>query len=294
MPGIIPGNPVDVARNAQLAQALANIPPEIRGYVASQYDATQITVLPLPYWSTVRFQATRAAGPPVAMTITAGTRRAFTYAQGQDMTSAGFTAATTIATPGDTNLLRATETRDNSDFWIWGLACNLMPNSEPALAARIWRETYVDMALNGTQSIPLGCLEMFPGAGGLYGQGRSFLKSPDGNTAGPGTENGAGASFGFVQNGNPMAGNFFRFPQPFKWAAVGSAGSDSALSIGFTTGRDITENSTARTAVPVVAMVSPAQIAGFTPPAAATDFGGFVEVRVHLVGVAVSKRSVNV
>ncbi len=49
-------------------------------------------LLTVPYYSMVRFGATRAAGPPVALTIDTTKRVAFSYAQGQPMTSAGFLA----------------------------------------------------------------------------------------------------------------------------------------------------------------------------------------------------------
>lgn len=292
---IVPMNPADQARQAQLFRALASLPPDVRAFIGEQYAGTQISVLPLPYWSSVRFQATRAAGPPVTFTIDTTTRKAFAYAIGQDMTVAGYTAAARTATPADTNLLRQNETRDNADVWIWGMAAYLTPDSEPALARRVWKETEVDISLNGTQSIPLGTLEMFPGAGGLYGQGTTYLKVPSAQASGPtDTETGEGAKMSFVQNGNPMAGNFFRLPQPFKWAAVGSAGTDSSLVLSCTPYRQIVESSLARTAVAVVAMVSPQIIGGYTPPAATGDPGTFVDVRWHLICVAVAKRSVNV
>ena len=280
-------NPATEAARQQLFRQLASLPPDVRAFIGEQYGDTQITVLPLPYWSTVRFQATRAAGPPVAFTIDTTERKAFAYAQGQDMTIAGFTAAARVANLADTNLLKQSETRDNSDVWIWGLAGYLTPDSEPALARRIWRETSVQISLNGTQSIPLGTPEMFPSAGGLYGAGVTYLKAPAENQAGASNaDGGIGAQMGFVNNGNPMAGNFFRLPQPFKWASVGSQASDSSLIITCQPQRTITELATARAAA--------TGIEPFTPPAAAGDPGTYVDLRWHLVCVSVSKRSVNV
>jgi hypothetical protein len=291
---IVPAAPQDEARRQQLFRQLASLPPDVREFIGQQYGSTQITVLPLPYWSAVRFQATRAAGPPATFTIDTTTRTAFAYARGQSPQIAGFPASYGNATEAETNLLRQNETRDNSDVWIWGLAAHLTPDSEPALARRVWRDTDVQISLNGTQSIPLGRLEMFPGAGGLYGAGVTYLKSPANDTAGPSdAEGGIGAQMGFVNNGYPAAGNFFRLPQPFKWSAVGSAGSDSSLNINCTPRRIITETAVARTAVPVVVDVTPGAIDGFTPPAETGDPGTFVDVIWHLICVAVSKRSVN-
>jgi hypothetical protein len=287
-------NPADQAYKQQLYRQLASLPPDVRAFIGEQYGDTQISVLPLPYWSSVRFQAVRSGAGPFLFTIDTTQRRAFAYAQGQNMATAGFTLGQ-IATEADTNLLKANETRDNSDVWIWGLAAYVTPDSEPALARRIWRETAVDISLNGTQSIPLGTLEMFPSAGGLYGQGITYLKAPNDITAGPtDADGGIGASMGFLNNGNPMAGNFFRLPQPFKWASVGSQGADSSLIITNTPLRTIVESATARAAIPVTAGVTSVGTEPFTPPAATGDPGTFVDVRWHLICVAVAKRSVNV
>jgi hypothetical protein len=289
------GNPANEAYKQQLYRQLASLPPDVRAFIGEQYGDTQISVLPLPYWSTVRFQAVRGGAGPFTFTIDTTQRKAFAYAQGQDMTIAGFTAAPTIATEADTNLLKANETRDNADVWIWGVAANLQPTSEPALAARIWRETAVDISLNGTQSIPLGTPEMFPGAGGLYGTGLTYLKAPNDITAGPSVaDGGEGAKLSFVTNGNPMAGNFFRLPQPFKWASVGSQGADSSLIITNTPLRQIVETATARAAIPVTAAITSVGTEAYNPPAATGDPGTFVEIRYHLICVAVAKRSVNV
>jgi hypothetical protein len=288
-------NPANEAQQQALFRQLASLPPDVRAFIGQQYDATQISVLPLPYWSTVRFQAVRAGAGPFTFTIDTTTRNAFAYAIGQDMGTAGFPAGFGNATKADTNLLKQSETRDNADVWIWGLAANIMPTSEPALARRVLREVEVEIALNGTQSIPLGTIEMFPGAGGLYGSSPSYLLAPDQLTAGPNiADGGAGQQVGFMSNGNPMAGNFFRLPQPFKWASVGSQGSDSSLIISCTPFRQIIETSTARAAIPVAAGVTTVGTAPFTPPAATGDPGTFVDLRWHLICVAVAKRSVNV
>lgn len=288
-------NPASEAYRQQLFRQLAAVPADVRAFIGSQYGQAEITVLPLPYWSTVRFQSTRAAGPPVVLTIDTTDRKAFAYAQGQDMTIAGFTAAARTATLAETNLLRATETRDNSDVWIWGLAAHVTSDSEPALARRVWRDTAVQLSLNGTQQIPLGTLEMFPGAGGLFGSAVTYLKSPEATVTGPSdAEAGIGAIMPFMSNGMPLAGNFFRCPQPFKWAAVGKGGSDSSLIITSTPKTAIAETARARAAVAVTAMVTSVGTAAYTPPAAAGDPGTFVDLRWHLICVAVSARSPNV
>lgn len=289
--GIIPPNPAQEAYRQRLYQQLAAAPPELRAFIAGQYADTEIVLLPLPYWSTVRFRTTRAAGPPVSFTMNTDTRRAFGYAIGGDMSSAGFAPAT-IATAADTNLLAPGQTRDNADVWIWDIALNLQPNSEPVLAGRLWRECDVAISLNGTQTIPLGTPEMFPGAGGLYGQGRTRLRAPPLTTAGI-SNSGEGAVVSFMTNGNPQSGNAKKLPQPFKWSAIGTAGADSSLSIQFTPRRQIVESMTARAAVAGAAPGASGQVEAATPPAADDDPGTFVDVRVQLLCVAVQRRSVN-
>jgi hypothetical protein len=261
------------------------LPPDVRAAIAGyKRDVSQLVILSLPYYSTVRFGAARAAGPPITMTIDTTVRTAFSYGQGQPMTAAGF--ATGNGTAAETNLIRGSETRDQADVWIWGIACAITPDSEPALARRVVRDTAVAISLNGTQQLPLGTLEHFPGGGGLYGAGVSALKQPDLATpGGSSVENGAGSIMPFFNNGNPMSGNFYRLPQPFKWAGVGS-GADSSLGILFTPQRSIVETAG-------VARVAAAGVSAFTPPAAAGDFGTYVDVRVRLICVSVNVRGVN-
>jgi hypothetical protein len=280
---ILQATPSAMAQQAAVFRQIANLPPDVRAQIQESYQDGQIVVLPLPYWSTVRFQASRAPGPPVAFTIDTTERKAFAYSIGQPLQIAGFLSGN--ATIAETNLLKASETRDNADVWIWGIAAYLTQDSEPALARRIWRETSVAISLNGTMQIPLGTLEDFPAGGGLYGTGVSYIKSPDLATPGA-VDNGAGAPMPFMNNGNPMSGSFFRLNQPFKWASVGTAGADSSLVITCTPQRTITETS-------AVARAAAAGVSAFTPPAAAGDPGTFVDVRFRLICVSVAKRSVN-
>lgn len=280
-------SPQDQARQAANFQRLAAMDPGFRAFVAAQAIKEQKTVLPVPYWSTVRIAGTVAAN---VLTVAATPRKAFSYQIGQDMTAAGFT--TTTAEGAETNLLQASQTLDNADVWIWGLAVELCTNSEAILAARLWRECLVELSTSGTQSIRLGTLGMFPGAGGLYGQARSFIGQPPTNQKGA-PDGGAGALFGCMANGNPMGGNFMRFPQPFKWSSIGSNASDSQLTVTITPVRAITIALAAtRAAVAVVAMVTPGTVEVATQPATG-DLGTFCDLRVRLVAVAVGARSQN-
>lgn len=276
-------SPQNQAYKAELYRQLANVPADVRQLIAADAVDDQRTVLPVPYWSTVRLLATRAAGPPVVLTVDTTTRRAFQYSIGSDMQIAGFAAAT-IAQSCDTNLLRNGETLDNSDVWVWGLAAELCPNSEPLLAHLAWRECTVEFSLNGTTSIRLGTLGMFPSGGGLYGTGRSFIQEPA--IPQSGGVDGGGVQTGVLSNGNPLAGSFLRFPQPFKWTGVGK-GSDSSLSVLVTPNRALAVTC-------AVARAAAAGIAAYTPPAAAGNLGTFVDIRFRLIAVSVGKRSQNI
>jgi len=277
-------NPVQAAQRAAMARQIAQLPPDVRAALVEAGLQDARAILPVPYWSTVRFQASIAAGPPVVYTIDTTPRKAFQYAIGQTMVIAGFDDD--VAALCETNLLRPGETRDNSDVWIWGLSAELCTNSEPLLAAQLWRHCSVEISLNGTTSIPLGTLNMFPAAGGLYGSGRSFLEEPPLNQSGG--DDGGGTQVGYLSNGNPMAGNFLRFPQPFKWSSVGSNTPDSQLSIIVTPCEQIVVTA----ALARAADDSP-QVAAYTPPAAEGDLGTFVDIRFRLQSVSVAKRSVN-
>lgn len=276
-------NPANQAAQNDMYRRMAAVPADVRQAIGDAYGQTQITVLPLPYWSTIRFQAVLSGGPPATTaTIDTTDRVAFGYAIGGAMDIAGFPAGFRQAGKADTNLKKAGETRNNEDVWVWGLACTILPTSEPALAARVWRETSLDVAVGADNTIPLGTLDMYPGAGGLNGEGRSFLKSPPTNVAGAGVDGGVGAPIGFMANGWPLASNFKRFPQPFKWSKVGGGGSDSSFNVIATPQTTIAENIGA-------AVVGPP---AFTPPAG-TGLGSFVEVRLQLISVSVRFRSVN-
>ena len=274
-------DPVQANRNAMINAQIARTPPDVRAAIVAAGLADAKTVLPVPYWSTARIAGTVAGN---VLTVDTTARKAFQYAVGQDMTIAGFSS--TVAQFSDTNLLRSGETLDNADVWIWGLAAELCTNSEPALAARLWRDCVVEMSLNGTQSIKLGTLGMFPSAGGLYGVGQSALLLPAENVTGAGADGGPGTPFGSLANGNPMGGNFLKFPQPFKWGAVGNGGADASLSVIVTPTRQIT--------IPLAATrAAAAGVGAYTQPATGA-IGTFCDIRFRLVSVAVSRRSQNV
>lgn len=258
---------------------MASLPPVVRAVLAERYGRKQITALALPMYSTVRFQAS------VGGVIDVSTRKAFSYGIGQSPTGAGFAAAYGNATQAETNQTVGNQTLNGADFLIYGIAAAPTPESEPAYARRVWRETALAISLGANNQLPLGTLEMLPGAGGLRGIGQSAIKLPA--LAQPGmVDGGAGTQFSFIENGQSAAGNFFRLPQPLLWSGVAN-GVDSTFNILCTPQRQITETVAA-------ARVAAAGVAAFTPPAAVGDIGTYVDVRFHLIGVSINVRSGNV
>lgn len=263
---------------------LSSLPGDVQAFIGERYRGQPVVVQPLPYWSTTRVAATRAAGPPVVLTVAAGTQiEAFSYAINGDMGPAG--RAGVNANSSDTNLKLPNQTRDNATVFIWGLAAYFTQDSEPLIATRAMREIGCTISTNGNVTLPLGTLEMFPGGGGLYGSGRSFIAEPDLATPG-GVDGGAGAATPMFSNGNPMAVNYFRIPQPVLWEGVGDGGSDNTLSIQLSVGRAIALTC-------AVARAAGAGVSAYTPPAAAGNPGTFVDIRWRLICVSVSNRSKN-
>jgi hypothetical protein len=277
-------DPVQQARQAQINQLIAQLPPEVRSAIVAAGVSDAKTVLPVPYWSTVRFAPTIDTTNNLAFIAAQNPRKAFQYAIGGQAQVAGF-ASSYQPQADETNLLRAGETLDNADVWIYGLCAELCPNSDAAIAMAIWRNAWVELSLNGTTSIRLGTLNMFPSAGGLYGVGQSEILLPPLDATGGGVDGGPGASVSAMANGNPMGGNFMRFPQPFKWCAVGSNGADAQLSVIVNLGQDVS--------IPIAASSRSAGtgVAAWTQPS--TSNAAPVDIRFRLVSVSIGKRSVN-
>jgi len=273
-------NPVEAQRVAAIRRDIAALPPHVRAAVGPEAIAEARSVLPIPYWSTVRIAGTVAAN---VLTVDTTSRKAFQYAVGQDMAIAG--RAGTAAQYADTNLLRSGETLDNASVWIYGIAAELCSNSDPRLAADLWRECSVELSLNGSQSFKLGTLAMFPSAGGLYGVGQSNLVLPPDNVTGQAADGGPGAAFGSASNGNPMSVNFLKFPQAFKWCGVGSNERDASLSVIVTPNRAIT--------IPLAASRPAAAGTGAWTQPATGDRGTFVDIRFRLISTSISKLSQN-
>lgn len=275
---------------------ISSLPLDVQYLLRAKYGnkAESLTLLDQSLYSTVRFRGVRTAGPPVSFAIDTSPRVAFAYGLGAPMTGAGFAVADGNATFAETNLATGSQTRDNADFIFW--AMGIQPRAkknEPAILAQLADEVAVTISIGGNTNIPMGLIPHYPGAGGLFGAGRSFLKVPSIEATGAGdADNGAGAAIGFVTNGNPMAGNFRRYFQPFFWSKTGSGSADTAVNVVLAAQHAITE--TAGLARAAVAAGTANMAAGlFTPPADGGP-GSLCDLVITLYGISVGARSANV
>jgi hypothetical protein len=260
----------------------------VRDAVARVALKEQRSILPIPYWSVVRFEAARTGEGPFTYTIAQGVeRKAFAYKIGEDMGVAG--AAGVLATLADTCLSKASETNDNSDFLILGCGIHLMPTSEPSLCAGLIRETSVELAFSGSDTFRMGTIDMYPGPGGLHGKQPSGIRP--GNNLDP-----SGVVETFLANGWPSAGDFRRFSgfkdpksgEPyFRWNAAGSGQKDTSLVMTFKPQRPIIVVGNDRAAVPAAGGTTLGQ-PEFTAATVAR-----VDLRVDLIGVQLGPRSNN-
>lgn len=273
-----------------LNQAMQNVPPDVRNHIAKLALDSQKTVLAFPYYSTMRFNAAAngTASPNAVYTCASGGRKAFNYRIG-DIPGAGAGFSTTFqATKSETNLLKASETRDNADVYIWGIALEIRPGSDAWLTKEIWRSGYLELALSGTDQYLLGPFGMFPSAGGLYGQDRTNLQSADKDSP-------VGPLVGHMNNGNPQSSNYFRLPQPILWQKNG-AGKDTSLVMTGTIDTAIASNAgPGSVGLGVTRAAVAAGTANMTASAYTVPVDGtvFTDIRIRLMSVSVSDRSTN-
>lgn len=269
--------PQNYAQRARQYQQLANVPPDVRSLIAKDAIDSQKSILAFPYYSTVRVQTVRSGAGPFAYSIVSRQGiTAFNYKIGDSLVPAGFPAGTN-STDVETNILSASQTRDNSDVMIWGLAAYVTPDSDPLVTQLVWRNSSIYLALSGTDTFQVGRLEMLPAAGGLYGMGVSLLSQPPLNQTQDNPQ-------GFINNGNPMAGNFLRFPNAIRWNANGSGKKDTSLTMTlFTNPFSITG---------VTTRAAGAGVSGYTAPAALAQ-GTYCDIVFRLVSVSISERSEN-
>jgi hypothetical protein len=266
-------NSMNAARRLSVAQQMRFVSPEVRQQIASDAIKSQKSILAWDYYSTVRFDAVLSGGGPFTYTIAAGTRKAFGYKIGDQPTQAGFRAGVTVG-QAETSLLKPSETRDNADVYVWGLAAEVCQNSDAFFVKQLWRNAYVQLALSGTDQHLLGPLAFFPAAGGLYGASPSTVTTPP-------LPNVLDNPLPAMDSGYPSAGNYYRLPQPVIWQANGSGRKDCSLSIAVTIDNAIALSGVADRA-------SASGVAPFTHPADGTVF---VDIRWRLISISVAGRS---
>jgi hypothetical protein len=254
----------------------STIPSAVLNYIKGRYpDGQDLQLKTDPIYSTVRFSGVVAAN---VLTTDTASRVAFSYALNGDMGPAGRAAVT--ATQADTNLQSPGQTRDQADVFIYGLSAYIA-GGDPGMAQELFREIDVFLSTNGSVSSPIGTLDMYPAAGGLYGEGNSSLITPNFADAGF-IDGGQGGLKKFFTNGMPTANSYRRLDVPIFWAGLGN-GPDSSLAITCTPRRAITKTLVA----------SRVAAAGIQINSQATTATSFLDVRWVLHNVQVQRRSVN-
>lgn len=245
------------------------------------------------YWSTVRCQFTRstiAAGPPAhyRWTLSAGTRSAFQYGFGQSGVVAGFDSGYQTS-KADTNIQTPGQTLANQTVKIYGLAIRMTEDSDPLLASLVARNMWIELSTDGQTPRPIGKITDFPGSGGFKGYGTTFLRAPADNVAGPGAnagEGGMGAQIGFVQNGEPAAGNYRHWhDNPVTWFPQSQPNAkDNNLAVNFILQNAVTVDSFDRAAVAGAAPGASGQVESFTSPSATPGvLGSYCDFEVMLI-----------
>lgn len=246
------------------------------GQQGSLPRAGQKFIFTLPYYSTVRFTWAISGAGPYTYTLSSTKVRAFAYKIGDVPTIAGY-SATFTAQASETNLLQANQTNSAEDVYVVGIAAMLEAWSDARLASIVWPNVYVELALNGSSNIfRLGTLGMMPGAGGLQGTGKDDL----------GTQalGGGRPLFGYVHNGWPDQGNFFRMPEGLVWKK--NSMRDSMLNLICTPaeGRTLTATAPADEA-------GAAGVRGYAHPVPADNGPCIVDVKFVLRGAVEADRS---
>jgi hypothetical protein len=121
----------------------------------------------------------------------------------------------------------------------------------------------------------LGRVNMIPGSGGTFGNGRTPTLLPDLGSS-LNTDN----SF---SNGWPVIDNYYPFPQPLMWTPSGETDSNFNVVLRLVRQQVITET----------ARVAATGVAPFTPPTSVGQFGTFADYMVRLHTDQTFARSVN-
>ena len=208
----------------------------------------------VPIFSVVRFTGVKGGAGPFTFTTAAGDRRAFSYGQGQDMSSAG--AQGVIATAAQTNIFKPGETPNNERVTIRGISiAPLGAGSDPELIAQIIDQASVDLQLGPNVVTQLGRIDACPSPFGIYG--RAFSTINPGPLPSP-----VGRDLEYLRNGNPVPGTMLRLPDLI-WDGVGNGGADTTLNVIFRLPQQIVLNAPADrelAAGTTAAFASPASI----------------------------------
>jgi hypothetical protein len=280
----------NAAQYAETMRQLAAVPPHIREAIANSAIESQRSVLPFPYFSAVQIRAAvTGADPARVYTINPTPVVAFNYQIGQALDGAGFLPGT-VATKAETNILAASQTRNNAEVVIWGLALEYGPRSDVQLLKLLLQSCNVDMSLNGQNTNQLGRLSRFPASGGMFGEAVSKLASPP-------IPNSFDTPQGAVTSGNPQAGNYYKLPQPIFWNSIGGGKKDSSLSITITPQRTLIFDQAAPDRPAIAQAAGIAGQPAWTSPVAGpsqglqSGEGTFVDLIWHLICVEISQRS---
>jgi hypothetical protein len=222
------------------------------------------------YYSVVRFSGTvvTVAGPPATTTVTwtGGTElKPFSYKIGDPLVSAGFPAAFgpgALATPADTNLVKASETLGGEQLKVHGVS--LMPSLTTDTGAWSFLNDSMSVSLtwDGDQRKQrLGRPFMIPASGGNYGFPTSIVTP---------------FAMGSWSNGVPDIMNFYPFPEPVLWTSSGQTDSNFNLLLRLE-----------RT----VAITAPT--ASTSPVTSGIDVGAYVDYMARLHTSQTADRSLN-
>lgn len=267
---------------------LSKLPPRMQAVYQDQAFAT-----PFPYYSTVQLRAPLNGGGDAYELGAGQSVTAFSYAEGQDRTPAGYNALDGVATFADTNLSQAGQTISGENVQISGVAIQVMPralvfdgesgtflNIQPDadFLGALCQSMSIELGLNGgRETFQMGTLTMVPGAGGI-------IQGATRTTQNPGLQDAQSRPELFPVNGTPVVANNFKMKEGMVWRNQGNR--DSTLAIIFRNGRNLS--------IPVEADRTgdndPANVATGEAPWTAPALLA-IELKIFLEGLVVGPRS---
>jgi hypothetical protein len=229
------------------------------------------------YYSVVRFSAqVSVAAPTTTLTFAPGELRPFSYRIGDNLVTAGFDASFLNATDCETNLVTSGQTIAGEQLQVDGIS--IMPSSVTDIG--VWMQLVANISVvismdGDAQRYRLGRVDMIPGSGGTFGNGRTATLVPD-LASSLNTQNA-------FSNGWPVIDNYYPFPQPLLWTPSGETDSNFNVVLRLVRQQVIVE--TARAAA--------TGVAPYTPPTGVGQFGTFADFMVRLHSEQTFARSVN-